>query len=218
MGFLSAFQKQPPLTEHTHSVEKFSDFLMRFLEKTARDGSLGERSITLIARAPSMAAARALMLHAPEIRRQQITVQIVLAKLAPVELLGELASVLQLVDPHHTASGKIRHIKNAALLDAHEQLVLGSSLCWTGDMLRRPEEQRNRLDILEENQPGAIKLAELAFNALWASARPVPARTLTGNIMRQAYASVNPAFAAAGLAAADSMPVSIPGMTAFTRH
>lgn len=217
MGFLSAFQKQP-LSDRAQSVEKFSGFLKPFLEKTAHDGTLSERSITLIARAPSMAAARALTLYAAEIRRQQITVQIILAKLAPAEALGELSSVLSLVDPMHTASGKIRYIKNAALFDAHEQLVLGRSLCWTGDMLRRSEEQRNRLDIVEENQPGAIKLAELAFNALWSASRPVPSRALAGNVMRQAYASVNPAFAAAGLAAADATPVSIPGLNAFTRH
>ena len=146
MGFLSAFQKEPP-SDRAQSVEKFSGFLIPFLERTARDGSLSERSITLIARAPSMAAARALMLHGAEIRRQQITVQIILAKLAPVEALVELSSVLRLVDPLHTASGKIRYIKNAALLDAHEQLVLGTSLCWTGDRIRLSVKER-RIDLL----------------------------------------------------------------------
>jgi hypothetical protein len=216
MGFLSAFQKKPPI-DCAHSIEKFSTMLAGFLEKTARGIALQEHAITLIARAPSAGAVRALIMHADEIQRQQIAVRVIFARLAPVDLLSDLSSALNLVDPRHVALGKIRFIKNSALLDAHEQFVLGHSLCWTGDMLRRPEEHRNRLDIVEENRPGAVRIAELSFNALWAAAQPLPARALSGQPMVQAFASVNPAFAAVGLPGNDKIPTFTPG-SVFTRH
>jgi hypothetical protein len=216
MGFLSAFQKKP-LTDCAQTTEKFSAMLTRFLEKTARGIALQEHAITLIARAPSMAAVRALIIHADEIQRQQIGVRVIFARLAPVDLLGELSTALNLVDARHPSTGKIRFIKNAALLDAHEQLVLGNALCWTGDMLRRLEEHRNRLDIVEEDQAGAVRLAELSFNALWAAAKPLPARALSGQPMMQAFASLNPAFAAVGLPGSDKIPEFKPG-SVFTRH
>jgi hypothetical protein len=215
MGFLSAFQKRP-LTDAAQSIEKFSGLLSTFLDKAAA-GSPRERSITLIARSPAMPAVRALVLRAGDIQRQQIAVHVVFAKLAPLDQLAQLAAGLQLVDPRQGKSGRIRFIKNAALLDAHEQLVLGSSLCWTGDMLRRCDENRNRLDIVEEGQAGPIRLAELSFNAIWSAAKPVPSRALSGRPLAQAYASLSPAFAAAGLAG-DRLPPYIPGAPVLTRH
>jgi hypothetical protein len=215
MGFLSAFQKKP-LTDPA-STEKFSGLVTRFLEKAATSTAPRDRTITLIARSPAAAAARALTMHAEEIDRHQVSVQVVFAKLAPVEFLGQLATALRLVDPRQPSAARIRFIKNTALLDAHEQLVLGSSICWTGDMLRRCDENRNRLDIVEEGLAGPIRLAELSFNAIWAVAKPIPARSLTGSPMGQPFASVNPAFAAAGLGG-DKVPAFLPGGPIHTRH
>jgi hypothetical protein len=214
MGFLSAFQKRP-LTEPTHSVEKFTGLLTRYLEKTS---GAPDKAITLIARSPSMAAARALIAHAGEIRRQHISVQVVFAKLAPVDQLVQLSAALQLVDPRNPAAGNIRFIRNSALLDAHEQLVLGRQLCWTGDMLRRCDEHRNGLDIVEDGLAGPIRLAELSFNAIWSVAKPVPARALNGHPLAPAFASLKPAFATTGLPGAEKAPSIIPGAPGLTRH
>jgi hypothetical protein len=216
MGFLSAFQKKPS-ADCAYTSEKFSAMLTRFLEKTARGVGLQEHAITLIARAPSMTAVRAIITQAHEIQRQKIGVRVIFARLAPVDLLSELSSALDLVDARNTSIGKIRFIKNPALLDAHEQLVLGSAMCWTGDMLRRQEEHRNRMDIVEENAPGALRLAEMSFNALWTAAKPLPARALSGQPMLQPFASLNPSFAAAGLPGTDKIPEFRVG-SVFTRH
>jgi hypothetical protein len=184
---------------------------------TACGVDLQDHTVTLIARSPSMVAVRALIGHADELLRQKIAVRVIFARLAPGDALTELSSALNLFDPRHPEAGKIRFIKNAALLDAHEQFVLGEMACWTGDMLRRLEEHRNRLDIMEEAQPGAVRLAELSFTALWAASKPLPARALSGEPLLQAFASVNPLFAAAGLPGGDKMPTFIPG-SLFTRH
>ena len=217
MGFLSAFQRRP-LTDPAQSVEKFSGLLTCYLEKTAHPATSCDAPITLIARSPSMAAARALILHASEIRSRQIGVQIVFAKLAPIDQLAQLSAALQLVDPRNPRVGKIRFIRNSALLDAHEQLVLGRELCWTGDMLRRCDEHRNGLNIVEEGQPGPIRLAELSFNAIWTAAKPVPARALNGHPLAPAFGSAKPAFGVSGLPGSEKAPALIPGAPALTRH
>jgi len=147
MGFLSAFNKRP-LGDRPQSLEKFSALISGYLNRLERTGgSLEERSLTLIARSPSSAVARALALEAKGLERQHTSVQIIFARLAPAELLTELASALNLIAPQGGRRESVRLIRTPALLHAHEQLVLGSSSCWTGDMLRRCEENENEIVI-----------------------------------------------------------------------
>lgn len=206
MGFLSAFQKRST-NDRQQPVERFSAILTGYLRRLETNGGMMcERTITLIARSPATAAARALAVHAQEIERQQVTVQIIFAKLAPVELLIELATALGIMPREHQPES-IRFIKKTPLLNAHEQLVLGSSTCWTGDMLRRSEEQRNGLDILEEDAPGSVRLAQFAFNAIWGVARPAPARAFEPPRRLFPVPALAPVLAAAELAADNSAPV-----------
>jgi hypothetical protein len=203
MGFLSAFNKKPAVGEGQQPAEKLSALIASYLQRLeTRGGTLEERSMTLIARSPSAAIAQALVMQAGEIERQQVSMRIVFARLAPFNTLAEMVGALNLVRPHDGKIDTVRLIKTPALLHAHEQLVLGSSCCWTGDMLRRNEENRNGLDLWEEDAGGSVRLAQFAFNAIWSIAKPVPARILTdgSRIMRE-RASMNPAVAAAGLAA-----------------
>ena len=207
MGFLSAFAKRP-LSDCQHSVERFSGVLSAYLNRLeCKGGTPRERSLTLIARSPSASVARALIPHARELEREQVCVQLIFARLSPIELLAELASALNLIAPRDSRVGSVRLIKTPALLNAHEQLVLGCSTCWTGDMLRRCEENRNGLDLLEQDAPGSVRLAQFAFNAIWAIAKPVPARILIGgNRLFASGAPLAPAIAAAGLAADTGLP------------
>ena len=218
MGFLSAFAKRP-LSDCQHQVERFSNLVLAYLNRLeARGGSLRERSLTLIARSPSASVARALIPHAAALEREQVCVQVIFAKLSPLERLSELALALNLVAPRDPQVGSVRLIKTPALLHAHEQLVLGNSTCWTGDMLRRCEENRNGMDLLEQDAPGSVRLAQFAFNAIWGIARPVPARILTGGTrMLGGAGAVDPAIAAAGLAA-DASPLGSVSGALSTRH
>ncbi|WP_210191625.1 hypothetical protein [Rhodomicrobium vannielii] len=200
------------------SIEKFSGLIAAYLNRLeVNGGGLEERSLTLIARSPSSAVAKALSLQASGLDRQQVSVQIIFSKLAPVDLLTELASALNLIAPRDDRRECVRLIRTPALLNAHEQLVMGTSICWTGDMLRRCEENRNGLDILEEDAPGSVRLAQFAFNAIWAIAKPVPTRILSGgNRLYAEHTPLAPAIAAAGLAA-EIGPMLSSGLPA-TRH
>jgi hypothetical protein len=206
MGFLSAFQKRSNYERQPGA--RFSGILENYLRALETNGgTMRERSITLIARSPSAGAVRALIEHANAIERQQVTVQIIFAKLAPVDALIELAAALH-ITPRHEAATAIRFIKHPGLLFAHEQLVLGSAICWTGDMLRRSEEQRNGLDILEVDAPGSVRLGEFAFHAIWNCSKPVPARAFAApRRLFQPPAEVQPELAAAELASDNGTPV-----------
>lgn len=199
MGFLSAFHKRS--SSDRQPVEKFSTVVTKYLKQLDDlDVTMRERNITLIARSPAAPTARAILQTAQEIERQQVSVQIIFAKLAPVEMLIELATSLH-ISPRGNSVSTIRFIKNPSLLNAHEQLVLGTRICWTGDMLRRSEEQRNGLDLLEENAPGSVCLGELAFNAMWKVAKPLPARAFVApRRTAPTPAVLLPALAAAELA------------------
>jgi hypothetical protein len=218
MGFLSAFAKRP-LSDCQQSVERFSHVVSAYLNRReTKGGSLRERSLTLIARSPSAAVARALIPHARELEREQVCVQLIFARLSPLEMLAELAQALNIIAPREGRCGSVRLIKTPALLHAHEQLVLGTSTCWTGDMLRRCEENRNGLDLLENDAPGSVRLAQFAFNAIWSIAKPVPTRILAGNSRSfEGGTPLAPAIAAAGLAA-DSTPLSHTSRAQSTRH
>jgi hypothetical protein len=199
MGFLSAFQKRS--SSDRQPVEKFSTVVTKYLQQLDDlDGNMRERYITLIARSPAAPTARAILQNAQEIERQRVSVHIIFAKLAPVEMLIELAASLH-ITPRGGSASSIRFIKNPSLLNAHEQLVLGTRICWTGDMLRRSEEQRNGLDLLEENAPGSVCLGELAFSAMWKVAKPLPARAFVApRRLAPAPTVLLPALAAAELA------------------
>lgn len=205
MGFLSAFHKRPPSDRH-QAVERFSALIAAYLQRLEiQGGDIQERSLTLIARSPSAAAARALALRGAELERSHVTARLIFARLSPVELLTDLASALNLTAPRDGKSDSVRLIKTPGVLNAHEQLVLGSAYCWTGDMLRRCEENRNGLDLLEEDMPGSVRLAHFAFNAIWSIAKPVPERILCGTTRSAGErAPVAPAVAAAGLATANA--------------
>ncbi len=201
MGFLSAFNKKPS-DERQQSIEKLSSLIAGYIDQLEmKGGSLEERSLTLIARSPSTAVARALSLQAQSLERQQMSIRLIFARLAPFELLAELAAALNLTGPRDSKAGSIRQIRTPGLLHAHEQLVLGSSCCWTGDMMRRHEDNRNGLDLWEQDAPSSARLAELAFSAIWTVAKPVPARILSATDRHNAKrTSMTPAMAAAGLA------------------
>ncbi len=217
MGFLSAFHKRS-LSDRQQPVDRFATILATYLHHLeTKGGSAQERTLTLIARSPASPAARALALHAKGLEREQVSVQIIFAKLSPPDLLIELATALNIMPSEGVSSAPlIRFIKSPGLLNAHEQLVLGASTCWTGDMLRRSEEQRNGLDLLEEDAAGSVRLAEFAFNAIWDIARPAPARAF---VIRRTTPMpvVSPIVAAAELAA-ESNSSPIRRTTALTRH
>jgi hypothetical protein len=217
MGFLTAFNKKPACASQ-HAIERFANRIVAYATRLqTKGGTVEERCVTLIARSPSSAAARALALEAKALAREEVAVRLIFARIMPLEELAGLAEALGLVDAGKDRPDSVRAIKTPALLNAHEQLVLGQATCWTGDMLRRSEENRNGLDLWEENAAGSVRLAQFAFDAIWEIAKPVPPRILArGGRILPARPQLDPAVAAAGLAA-DGALARLTG-SPVTRH
>jgi hypothetical protein len=138
-----------------------------------KHADLESRTVTLIARSPASAPARALAENLARFQPMSLEVRIIFAQIAPAASLNFLGQAL--TDFCRQAPETIiRWAKNRALLDAHERLTLGKSLCWTGDCMRRSEDSRSALDRLDEGAPQAIIEANASFEALWRMSNPVP--------------------------------------------
>ncbi len=67
----------------------------------------------------------------------------------------------------------IRTAQNSRLLDAHEQLVLGSASSWTGDCMRRDPRERDAFETFGGDNVELAVWALKSFERLWRGARPL---------------------------------------------
>jgi hypothetical protein len=105
---------------------------------------------------------------------------VILAHLDPADELRQLFATLTELSPQAYAADLIRWARNPRLLDAHEQVTYGNSLCWWGDSMRRDAEKRNALSLIEDAAAGTLRLGRLAFEALWSASAIVAERRLVG--------------------------------------
>ena len=153
--------------------------LAQFVERVANNG--GEpRSLTMILRSAASCPARALIAKAQDLASAGISARLVVAKLEPDQELRQLFTSLSELSPEQPAKDLIRWARNPRLLDAHEQVTYGASMCWSGDAMRRDADKRNALNLFEPTAPGTARLGRLAFEALWSAATVVAERRLSG--------------------------------------
>jgi hypothetical protein len=176
MGFLSAFQQQSPQFHH-QAPEKFSSILLKYLESLDALGETGdeERVLTIVARAPSSAVVKAVVGHSRYLAGRRVKTQVLLARFTPAPLMkGLLGALAEMGGAQAGACERLRWLKRPRLLDAHEQLVMGSAFSWTGDSLRRSEDRRNTLDMFNFDSFEAARLGAQAFQALWKASALAP--------------------------------------------
>ncbi len=152
--------------------------MTRFVERARQSTDPKERSLTLIIRSAASGPAMALLSLAKEIREAGVMPKIILAKLEPREELERLATLMIEIYGGTSNSGAIRWTKNPKLLDAHEQAILGTTQCWSGDALGRDPSRRNALSLFADDATDMVRLAELGFTALWHASEPVSERRL----------------------------------------
>jgi hypothetical protein len=155
-------------------VELIETYLSKVSRACGQDA--GEYCITLIARSPASPAAAALATKAQDLGAWQVSARIILAKPAPSEALEDLIQAVKPVLRGEEVCSRLRWARNPGLLDAHEQMTLGSSICWSGDAMRRSPQRRSALEIAEEDAPSSVHLARLSFSALWSCSRPLGRR------------------------------------------
>jgi len=178
------------------------EFIQKDISQQTGAAGLAPLRYHLVTLSLASPVAQALAGLANELIQAGITLHIVLARidgLASSETIESLDRV-----------AVIRHVTDPRLLDAHEQLVMGSGTLWIGDCMRRDPAKRDAYECYGEGCTEDVAWALRAFEKLWAAAQPIahvpPARTLTQSFVPDL---VDPAIAITGA----NGPIS-----AATRH
>ena len=172
-------------------IDRHTDMVSRFVERAKQAGPV-PLVLTLILRSASSGPARALIYKKDELTGAGIRAQAILANLEPEPELRELFATLSELAPREKPCELIRWARNPRLLDAHEQATYGNAMCWSGDPMRREADKRNALALFHEAASDGVRLARLAFAALWSASSPVPERILLGLATRRPSGAYHP--------------------------
>lgn len=177
MSLNSDFDALPSVTP-TLAASRFDSFFDVYGLSLKQEADLEQRTITLIARSPSSVAAKALATNLARFQPLSVEVNIIFAQIAPADGLEAMVRSLGSAC-RESPETIIRWAKNRALLDAHERLTLGRTLCWTGDAMRRSEDSRYALDRVEDCTPSMLAEANASFAYLWRASKPLPRALFT---------------------------------------
>lgn len=174
-------------------LDRHLQMMSRFVEGAQNEGLPADRrSLTLILRSAASDAAQALIGMKDEFVRGGLSAKAILARLEPEDELRQLVACLSELSPTEPAKEIIRWARNPRLLDAHEQVTYGPSMCWSGDAMRRDAGKRNTLTLFNEAAPDAARLGRLAFEALWAASTVVPQARLAGRVTSRPSGAYQP--------------------------
>jgi len=194
-------------------IDRHLGMMTRFAAR-AMSGSDAAPTITMILRSAASLPVKALLQTRDDLARAGVSARVVLAKIEPDAELKQLYACLCQLRPLRPARELLRWAHNPRLLDAHEQVTLGSSMCWSGDAMRRDADKRNALALFDENAPDTAQLGRLSFEALWLASIDVPQRRLTAP---SAVVKPSGAFEAEAVLAASPLQPSAQGWP-LVRH
>ena len=172
MSFNSDFDALSPVIPPL-AASRFDPFFDAYGLSLKQQADLEQRTITLIARSPASPPAKALAINLARFQPLSVEVNIIFAQIAPADALDYMVRALGSAC-RQSPELVIRWAKNRALLDAHERLTLGRTLCWTGDAMRRSEDTRCALDRAEDCAPAILAEANASFAYLWRASKPLP--------------------------------------------
>lgn len=155
-------------------------FIAQYLDRLAEQ-PLDEAAtprISLIARSPLSPVAAALLARSDDLKPHRPSVSAIFAELGPEGAIAEFREGIAGLDVPAGTGEPIRWARNTRLHEAHEQLLLGTDMCWSGDCMRREPGKPDSLDLFETQAPKAVRLGVLAFDAIWAISQQVPASRL----------------------------------------
>ena len=175
MGLLSQFSSKAEM-HRRETIKRFDEFLESYIGKmeTVEKPALDELSITLVSRGPESAVAAALLRRADKLIEIGCEIRAIFVNIDSACEFSDFIEMTGMCNGQHCLSDSIRWAKNPSLLDAHEQLVLGASHCWSGDAMRRSSDTRFALDLFECADCTTIDLGRMAFDGLWSASAAVP--------------------------------------------
>ena len=177
MSFTTEFDEFTPVSP-LQAASRFDPYFDVFGLGLKQQADLESRTVTLIARSPASPPAQALALNLGRFQPLSLEVRIIFAQIAPANALTAMSQAL-IGSCRQAPEEIVRWAKNRALLEAHERLTLGTTLCWTGNSLRRPEDSRSAMDRIDDGSPAIFAEANASFDALWAISAPLPKAVFT---------------------------------------
>ena len=175
MGLLSQFSSKAEL-HRRETIKRFDDYIESYfsriesLEGAAHDDLM----VTLVARAPDSPVTDAVRRHADRFGALGLELRVIFANIEPASVFSGFVEMAGMYNGQNCLDASIRWAKNPALLDAHEQLVMGTGHCWSGDVMRRSSDVRFSLDLFEAEGGNAVRLGTMAFDGLWSASVNIP--------------------------------------------
>jgi len=146
--------------------KRFFDHYLAWLSEVEKPNS-ADAHVFVMARSPASPVIRALIDRAEQLRLQNVRAKAIVAHLEPAATLKELMRTLNRLAGEANTCDLVRWFSGTSLLDAHEQLVLGSSMCWTGDAMNREPGKCDALDLFEQAAPVRVLYGVSSFARIW---------------------------------------------------
>jgi hypothetical protein len=128
----------------------------------------GERTCLLLAHSPDSPVARVIA-ELIEGKRLRLSVRAIFTTL---ETGASSGGVNLSTLPAFAAA--VRLARDPRLLDAHEQLVLGTRTSWVGDCMRRDPLKRDAFEAFAADGQGKARRATASFERIWRVSVPAP--------------------------------------------
>jgi hypothetical protein len=151
------------------------DFFLKYLKWTETQPAIATeaREMSIIAREPDSPVICAALPLVDEFKARGISAKVVLASLGENDPLQALTDMLCELSQTGCAGNLIRWARKPELWDAHEQMVLGTAMGWSGDCMRRAPGKRDCLDQFASDAPEIAKFGSLSFDAIWHASEPL---------------------------------------------
>jgi hypothetical protein len=149
-------------------LRQFVESFLAGVEAGPTAGDAG--ACLLLARSPDSPVARVVCEFA-RAKRLQLPIRVIFTTLETADPRDAGLPALPLF------AADIRLVRDPRLLDAHEQLVLGSRTSWIGDCMRRDPLKRDAYEAYSADGRGKALRAIASFERIWRVSSPVPRRT-----------------------------------------
>ena len=176
MGLLSQFSSKAEI-HRQQTARRFDDFLASYLSSIKDAGEAGDdekSAITLVARSPESHVAQAVKRHGEALARSGCELKVIFSSFDPVDSFMSFIDNISQIAAGGDIQGAVLWVRNSSLLEAHEQLVLGRHMVWTGDAMRRSGDIRFGLDMFAENDCSTTRQAIDNFHGLWKMCEMAP--------------------------------------------
>lgn len=156
-------------------------FFAQYIDQLSRrpERHMEARQVSIIACSPESPVARSAVLQSDMLKQNGVSVRAIFSDLGTDGALAEFGNAIADLSDTADARDLVRWARHNCLKEAHEQLILGTNMCWAGDCMRRQPGKCNSLDLFENEAPGVVRLAGHAFEAIWDLSEAVPLSRIT---------------------------------------